>query len=288
VSANLIRPRAGRDALRVTPESMSWQHLGFEVLALRAGERAELDAGDRELAIVALAGAGVADVGSDAFELSRDDVFAGAGGLLYLPPGTVATLTASGDWRVAIGSAPAEGRYPVRLIAPAEVRVELRGGGPARRQVDHLLAPPLPAERLIVYEVLVPGGAWAGWPPHCHDGWHGSPYLEETYYFAFDRHDGFGFHRNYLADGSYDEAFTIRDGDCVAVPRGFHVTTAAPGHNLWILNVLAGELRDEARATPPYFDPGSTWIAEDWSKAAIELPVGAGRAGVRTGSPVRR
>jgi 5-deoxy-glucuronate isomerase len=284
MSANLIRPGDGRDVLRVTPATMGWQHLGFELLALRPGERVELDTAGRELAIVAISGAGVADVGTDAFELSRRGVFNEPGSLLYLPPETPATLTASGDWRVAIGSAPAEGRYPVRLIAPEEVNVELRGGGPARRQVDHLLAPPLPAERLIVYEVFVPGGSWAGWPPHCHDGSHGSPYLEETYYFAFDRFDGFGFHRNYVADGSYDEAFAVRDGDCVAVPRGFHVTTAAPGNNMWILNFLAGELLDEARATPPYFDPDSTWITEDWSKGAIELPVGAPRS---AGSPAR-
>lgn len=284
MSANLISSQPGRDVMRVTPAAMGWEHLGFEVLALGPDERVSRESADRELAIVPLTGSGVAHVGGDAFELSRRGIFDAPGGLLYVPPGATATLAATSAWRVAIGSAPAEGRHPLRLVEPAEMQVELRGGGPARRQVNHLLAPPLPAERLIVYEAFVPGGAWAGWPPHCHDGWHGSPYLEETYYFGFDRFDGFGFHRNYLADGSYDETFTVRDGDCVAVPRGFHVTAAAPGHNLWVLNVLAGELRDEARATPPYFDPGSTWIAEDWSKGAIELPVGAP---AHAGSPAR-
>ncbi|HEX7289712.1 MAG TPA: 5-deoxy-glucuronate isomerase [Conexibacter sp.] len=284
MSTSLFRPGEGRDGLRVSPAATGWQHLDFEVLALTAGERVERDAAGRELAIVAISGAGVVEVGTETFELSRRGVFDEPGGLLYLPPGTSATLAAADAWHVAIGSAPAEGRYPLRLVTPEEVRVELRGGGPARRQVNHLLAPPLPAERLIVYEVFVPGGSWAGWPPHCHDGWHGSPYLEETYYFRFDRFDGFGFHRNYLADGSHDEAFAVRDGDCVTVPRGFHVTTAAPGNNMWILNFLAGELLDEARATPPYFDSRSTWIADDWSKGQIELPVGVP---ARAGSPAR-
>lgn len=120
--------------------------------------------------------------------------------------------------------------------------------------------------------MIVPAGSWAGWPPHCHDGLHASPYLEETYYFRFDRPDGFGFHRNYLEDGSYDEAFVVRDGDCVAVPRGFHVTTAAPGHNMWILNYLAGELVGEDRATPPYFDPATVWITGNWSRGQLALP----------------
>ena len=46
---------------------------------------------------------------------------------------------------------------------------------------------PLPAEHLILYEVYVPRGTWAGWPPHRHDGVQGSPYLEEVYYFRLDR-----------------------------------------------------------------------------------------------------
>jgi 5-deoxy-glucuronate isomerase len=169
------------------------------------------------------------------------------------------------------------------LIDPTEVNVEIRGGGAALRQVSHVLAPPLPAERLIVYEVILPGGSWAGWPPHCHDGEHGSPYLEETYYFRFDRPEGFGFHRNYGEDGSLDEAFAVGDGECVSVPGGFHVTTATPGANMWILNFLAGDLFGDERATPPYFDPDTTWIAEDWSRGQVELPTavpgspGAGR-----------
>ena len=57
-------------------------------------------------------------------------------------------------------------------------------------------ASPLPAERLILYEVYVPRGKWSGWPPHCHDGWEGSPYLEETYYFRFDPPNGWCMHRN--------------------------------------------------------------------------------------------
>jgi 5-deoxy-glucuronate isomerase len=63
------------------------------------------------------------------------------------------------------------------------------------------------------------------------------------------------------------------------VPRGFHVTTPAPGANLWILNFLAGELLGDKRATPPYFDPATTWITEDWARAQMPLPAVAGTAG---------
>jgi 5-deoxy-glucuronate isomerase len=271
---DLFRPRDGRELICVEPEEARWDYLGFDVLRLRRGEELVLDTDGRESAIVTMSGTGVAAVDGDAYELARRGVFEQAGGLLYVPPGASARLTARDDWLVAVGSAPATGVYPVRLVEPGEVQVEVRGGGAALRQVNHVLAPPLPAERLIVYEVFVPGGSWAGWPPHRHDGRDGSPYLEETYYFRFDRPDGFGFQRNYALEDGYDETYAVHDGDCVTVPRGYHVTTAAPGHNMWILNFLAGELIGDARATPPAFDPSTTWIVEDWSKGRIELPVG--------------
>ena len=102
----------------------------------------------------------------------------------------------------------------------------------------------------------------------------GSPYLEETYFFRFDRPEGFGFHRNYDPEGQ-DETFVVHHDDCVAVPSGYHVTAASPGNNMWILNFLAGDLQGGQRATAPYFDPVTTWITDDWSKGQIELPVGS-------------
>lgn len=268
---DLVRPRDGRDTIQLDHADLRF--LDFRLLTLQPGETVELDTESRETALMTVAGAGAATAGGDAYALSRRDVFQEMTSLLYVPPAAHLTLSATTSWQVAVGTAPAQGRYPVRLITPDEMAVEIRGGGTARRQVNHPLAHPLPAERLIVYEAYVPAGSWAGWPPHCHDGRHGSPYLEETYLFGFDRPDGFGLHRNYVHDGSYDEVYTVRDGDCVVVPRGFHLCTPAPGANMWILNFLAGDLVDDARATPPHFDPATTWITEDWSRAPRELPV---------------
>jgi 5-deoxy-glucuronate isomerase len=281
MSGDLTRPGAGPEVIRVDPETAGWQSLGYNVFSLAAGEEVSLDHPDRELAVVTISGEGEARVAGETFRLRREGVFEELSPLLYVPPGSPVRLGAASatNWVFAVGSAPAEGRYPLRLIEPTEVKVEIRGGGAALRQVSHVLAPPLPAERLIVYEVVVPGGSWAGWPPHCHDGEFGSPRLEETYYFRFDRPGGFGFHRNYVDDGSFEEAFTVRDGECVSVPRGFHVTTAAPGNNMWILNFLAGDLTGEDRATPPYFDPATTWITEDWSKGQVSLPTAVPASG---------
>lgn len=272
MSENLIHPGAGRELISLDPGTMRWEHLGFAVHRLAPNEELLLHAGQREAAIVPMSGHATVETDATRYELARRGVFDEAGSLLYLPPNTPARISTGLGAELALGTAPAEGRYPTRLISTDEIQVEIRGGGTARRQVNHALAPPLPAERLIVYEVYLPGGSWAGWPPHRHDGVSGSPHLDETYFFRFDRPKGFGFHRNYDPEGS-DETFTVHHDDCVAVPGGFHVTTTTPGNNMWILNFLAGELEDDERGTAPYFDPATTWIREDWSKGQRALPV---------------
>jgi hypothetical protein len=42
---------------------------------------------------------------------------------------------------------------------------------------------------------------------------------------------------------------------------------------MWILNFLAGTPIGEERGQPPYFDPATTWITDDWTKAPMALPV---------------
>jgi 5-deoxy-glucuronate isomerase len=138
--------------------------------------------------------------------------------------------------------------------------------------VVHLLNAPMPAERLILFEVYVPRGSWSGWPPHCHDGYGGSPYLEETYYFRTDPANGFCLHRNWREDEPFDETFVAHDGGVVTVPKGFHCSVGSPGSHMYFLNYLAGELEDDARSTPPCFHADYTWIESDWDANGWSLP----------------
>lgn len=80
--------------------------------------------------------------------------------VVYVPPGVPFRVETAGAVTVAIGSAPAEGKLPARVIAPSEMRSEIRGGGASYRQVIHSLAHPLQAERLILCEVYIPRGTW--------------------------------------------------------------------------------------------------------------------------------
>ena len=272
---HLIKPKRDSNVLiEVTPHSAGWRCLSFKVLSLKAGQHYSEPTGENEVALVPLTGGGIFNASGEHFEIGRKGIFVELPQVLYVPPGKEIRVTAHTDFEFAMGGAPAEGKYPTRLFTPVEMKQEMRGGSAARRQVNHLLAHPLPAERLILYEVYVPGGAWSGWPPHCHDGYLGSPYLEEVYYYRIDPEEGFAVHRNYRRDTDFDELFAVQNGELVLVTQGFHPAAAAPGSNVYFLNYLAGELLDEARATPPLDDAAYAWIKDNWEKNLLRLPMG--------------
>ncbi|MEK7808152.1 MAG: 5-deoxy-glucuronate isomerase [Chloroflexota bacterium] len=269
-----IKPnRDSKTLMDITPQSAGWKYLSFKAMAIKAGERFQQATEGEEVAFVPLKGEMRVEVDKDRFEIARKNFFAELPHVLYAPPRKTINVEAITDVEFAIGGAPAEGKYPTRLFAPSEMKAEIRGGGAARRQVNHILQHPLPAERLILFEVYVPGGAWSGWPPHCHDGYMGSPYLEEVYYYRLEPQNGFAIHRNYRKDKNFDEMFAVQSGDAVLVTQGFHPVAAAPGSNVYFLNYLAGDLLNEARGTPPYDDPDYAWIKDRWEENVLKLPI---------------
>ena len=260
--------------LDVSPESAGWNYLSFRVVKISKGQVYLQDTKNTELALVPLRGNGAVRTADGEYRLARTDVFSQKPDVLYVPPDHEIGVTTSDSFEFAVGAAPAEGKYPLRLFFRDEIRTEVRGGGAARRQVYHTLSHPLPAGRLILFEVYVPGGAWSGYPPHCHDGYGGSAHLDETYYFRTDPQNGVALHRNYRRDRDFDEIFPVRDTDLVLVTQGFHSTAAAPGSNLYFLNYLAGELIDDARSTPPYDDPDYVWLKDHYTVNVMKLLLG--------------
>lgn len=276
-----IRPSPGPGTLLdITPESAGWQNVAFAVHDVRAGQPLRGRETDRETAIVTIEGTGRILVGDMTVDVARTSVFEQVSRIVYVPPGVAYTIESDVAIVVAVGSAPAEGKLPIRVFEPSDMRSEIRGGGSAYRQVVHSLAFPLPAEHLILYEVYIPRGTWAGWPPHRHDGVDGSPYLEEVYYFRLQGPEGYVLHRNFTdgvglggAPDDFDEVAVAHDGDAVLVPQGFHTSVASPGSNMYFLNYLAGELELDDRKTPPCFHSDHTWIEADWDDGAWSLPV---------------
>ena len=268
-----VRPAPSHRSIEVTTASVGWHNINFSVVELSPGESFQCMSQDRETALVPLEGSARATAGPVSAKLVRDSVFTSMPSVVYAPPATQIDVTAEGHFTFAIGSAPAVGKYPARVFEPHEMKSEIRGGGTAHRQVNHILAMPLPAEHLILYEVYVPRGTWAGWAPHCHDGREGSPYLEEVYYFRLEPANGFILHRNWRDDEGFDEQFVVRDGDAVMVTKGYHSTVACPTSHMYFLNYLAGDLLDDARATPPCFHSDYVWIHDNWDVGSWRLPV---------------
>jgi 5-deoxy-glucuronate isomerase len=239
---------------QVTPESAGWDFLYFGV---RSGSFAS-ETGEGEIALVVLGGTCRVEADGQTWELGgRANVFGGMPWALYLPRDTAYRV--EGDAEVAICGARAEKRREPVLIRPEDVEIEVRGSGNATRQINHIVKPEFPAERLLVVEVFTPSGNWSSYPPHKHDEDNppGEVVLEETYYF---RTDGFAVQRLYSPRHGLDLTETVYDGDLMLVPYGYHTTAAAHGYDLYYLNALAGERRSMASAD----DPGLHWIRAAW------------------------
>ena len=253
----------------VTPESAGWRYCGLRVV--RLGELV-LETGDRELAVLPLAGSLAVEVEGRRFELAgRESVFSRVTDWAYLPVGARARL--AGDAEVALASARAERRFDPAYVPAEAVPVEVRGAGTATRQIVNFMSPEgfADADRLICVEVLTPDGNWSSYPPHKHDDTPGSlADNEEIYYFRIGRTgargtsaEGFALHRTYTADGSIDVTVVVRDGDVFLVPRGYHgPSIAAPGYPLYYLNVMAGP--NEQRTMAIVDDPPHAWVRGTW------------------------
>lgn len=259
--------RDGYD-LWVDPESAGWGHACLRVLTLGAGRSREFAAGDAEWIVLPLAGAATVAVDGQVFALrGRGGVFAGVSDFAYLPRGSHAELASTAGGRFALAGARCERRLPARYGPAANVPVEVRGAGRASRQVNNFAAADaFDCDRLIAVEVLTPGGNWSSYPPHKHDadGPHETR-LEEIYYYELrGGPDALGYQRVYPSRaGGTDLLAEVRSGDAVLIPDGWHgPSTAAPGYDMYYLNVMAGP--GPLRAWLTSDDPAHSWVRGTW------------------------
>jgi 5-deoxy-glucuronate isomerase len=250
----------------VDPGSAGWRYLSFRVDRLRDGENVTRNTGGAEIALVPLGGRCAVDTGGERYELGgRVSVFDGMPWALYLPRDTEYTMTALGDVEVAVSGALADEQLELRLVTPKDVEIEVRGSGNATRQINHILKPEFPAQRLLVVEVFTPAGNWSSYPPHKHDvdDAPGEVVLEEVYYYRTQSEPpgAFAVQRLYSPQYGTDLTETVRDGDIMLVPHGYHTTAAAHGYDLYYLNGLAGDRRSMASAD----DPALAWIRPAWA-----------------------
>jgi 5-deoxy-glucuronate isomerase len=268
--------QADGDPVLVTPESAGWALCGLRVIRLAPGGERALATGLNEIAVLPLSGGG-ATVETDGRTLTltgRRSVFARVTDWAYVPMDSELRLSSPEGCELALASARATRRLEPAYVEARQVEVEIRGAGPATRQVTNFLTPEAfeGADKLICCELLTPDGNWSSYPPHKHDDTEGSPVAnEEIYYFRIGRAgtveyapEGYGHHRTYTDDGSIDATLTVRDGDVFLVPRGYHgPSSAAPGYPMYYLNVMAGP--EPGRRMAIADDPDQAWIRDTWA-----------------------
>ena len=257
--------------IEVTPESAGWEYVGLVVQVIPPGGTWHYAAEKDELCIVPLRGSATITSGDDEWTVSRPGtVFDGKPTSLYLPVGSTFTAVSDEGAELAVTLSRAEKQFPAKLIEPDDVDVEIRGAGNAARQINHIIKPEFPADKLLVVEVFTPSGNWSSFPPHKHDvsQMPAEADLEEIYYYRINPDDGFGLQRLYFADGSFDHAWVIKDGDLLLVPEGYHAFAVAHGYTGYYLNILAG---DEAERTmQPADDPAYAWVRSTWDDSMNE------------------
>ncbi len=279
--------------VEVTPELAGWETIHFQVRRLAAGRSFQTRA--NELALVMLGG--TVDVNSSRGRWlgvgRRAHVFAGLPYALYLPPHTDLTVTAATDSEFAIAwvaatedHAPGFRYLPTQptLVTPADVYVEIRGGDHATRQINRIMPPGFPCQRLVVVEVYTPDGNWSSYPPHKHDvhtvdadGTLLQADLDEIYYYKIDKPEGFALQRVYtdadspLHRGGFpiDAAVVARNNDVVLIPEGYHPVSSPVGYTTYYLNVLAGSAQSLAAKDDPQF----AWVKGSYHTVDPRVPV---------------
>jgi 5-deoxy-glucuronate isomerase len=269
----------------VTAPLAAGVHAGLRILHLAPGESREFDTADEEMVVLPLAGGCTVTCQGEKFEVvGRDSVFDRVTDFAYVPRDGHVEVTSVTGGRFALPSARATRRLSPRYGAAEFVPVELRGAGAASRQVNNFCSPEaFEADRLIAVEVLTPGGNWSSYPPHKHDELTDTEVpLEEIYYYEVAG-DGPAYQRVYSSgpDRPIDVCAEVRTGDTVFIPHGYHgPSMAAPGYDLYYLNVMAGPTPE--RAWRFCDDPAHAWIRDTWTGRDIDPRLPLTSAGGRS------
>jgi 5-deoxy-glucuronate isomerase len=270
----------GADTVALSADDAGWSYSGLRVVSLAPGERRSLSSGDTEMFVLPLSATGITvEAGDHTFEVEgRTSVFARVTDFVYVGRDTELTITSESGGEIALPSARCERSLAPRYGPAEDIAVEIRGAGPASRQVTNFASPEAwgHADRLMCVELLTPDGNWSSYPPHKHDDSPECPVNnEELYYFRIGTAgtteyapDGFGLHRTYTGaevtgELAVDDNLTVGDGDVYLIPRGYHgPCVAAPGYTMYYLNVLAGPGGERSMAFCD--DPAHHWVRATW------------------------
>jgi 5-deoxy-glucuronate isomerase len=226
----------GQQILTTYDNEYSAMLMDIRVFRLGAGSVKEFGTGGEETAVLLLSGSVVFRWDGREEKAARSDVFTGGPYCLHIYDGEKASLTAVTGCEILVQRTKNKARAAAEFYRPEDApwKYSCRGqyGNTANRRVntifDHETAP---RSNMVLGEVLNDPGNWSGYLPHSHP-------QPETYYFKFDRPEGFG------ASFVGDEVFKSVDGSFSAIPGGrLHPQSAAPGfvmYTCWMIRHLDG------------------------------------------------
>lgn len=266
---------SGPWSLEMTPAKAKWDWTSLRIADLAAGESLEFNTEGEEMLVLSLSGSVDVESGSDhAHVIGRPDVFSGVSDFVYIASRRPVRLTSLTGGRFAVPGARSESSRPFAYQPKGAIEVEYRGAGRCSRRVVNMCTDQtFEADRIIVCEVVTPGGNWSSYPPHKHDEYGPEEsVLEEIYYFEVNgagHGDAMAYQRVYGTSARpIDLLAEVRDRDLVLVPHGWHgPTMAVPGYDAYFFNVMAGP---GARAWRICDDPAHSWIRNEWAKEELD------------------
>ena len=232
----------------ITDRNSALTYAELDFLKLADGQSYTVTEKGKEFALIILYGKCSVKGENFAFNEvgSRKSVFDGAGEAVYIGKDTEFTVTGKGgDVKIAVAKAPADKYFKPQYVPMKDIKVKDLGKGAYQRVAAFNLPETVDANLLYIGEFWVEDGRWASFPPHKHDvdNMPTEGFLDEIYYFEFDKPQGFGVQMVYSKNGDVNEVYKVKTGDMVEVPKGYHPFSVAPNYKNYCLWIMAGKNR---------------------------------------------
>ena len=210
--------------------------MDIRVYRMKAGETRTFGFEGEETAVLLLEGKITFSWDDQKAQVSRESVFTEGPWCVHVCTGAKVSVAADTEAEILVRRTKNEKEFPGKLYKPEDAPWGYscvgKFGNVAKRRVntifDHDIAP---WSNMVLGEVLNDRGNWSGYLPHRHP-------QPETYYFKFDRPEGFG------ASFVGDQVFKSVEGSFSAIPGGeLHPQAVAPGFQMytcWMIRHIDG------------------------------------------------
>ncbi|MCD7834399.1 MAG: 5-deoxy-glucuronate isomerase [Lachnospiraceae bacterium] len=227
---------SGEKILTTYDNEYSAMNMDIRVYQMEAGKERTFLREAEETAVLLLSGKITYTWEDKTSTVSRKDVFTEGPWCLHVSAGVKVTVLAETDSQILVQCTKNEKQFASRLHAPEDAPWGYSSvgkfGNVAKRRVNTIFDHDIePLSNMVLGEVLNDRGNWSGYLPHRHP-------QPETYYFLFDRPEGFG------ASFVGDQVFKSTDGSFSAIPGGeLHPQAVAPGFQMytcWMIRHIDG------------------------------------------------